>query len=1102
MNSLLQQFFCIPSIRESILVAKEFENSDKKLTLSNNSSLFQLKCIFASLKAYEAKAYNPKDFCLNFENQALSITEQMDVDEFFNMIVDKLEPQLKDSKVDNPFTYEFGGTFSNDVICQGCPHKSERVEGFNCIILSVKDNIQEALKNYVTGELLEGDNAFYCEKCDKKVNAVKRACIKTLPRTLILVLKRFEFDYDTLQKFKLNNYCEISDELNMYPYLQEHFNQEENNNNKNNEGYLNEEKIASQININNINNNDKPKDFYLYDLSGAIIHTGTAENGHYYSIIKTNNENIKEEYNTSWLEFNDSNVKPYDYKEDFANEAFGGSETIVNKDNNKEIVEKTTSAYVLFYKRRIQETSELLKYQKIYENKYIEEIVTKANEYMTDLNKNYSALQCFNISQSLLDKVNEDNFKYWVSKNLFNEEFLKFSVGFILENNRDVFLNQSNTRNKNLDYFIYSNKHIFEGYSINNNANNDSNKDDRSSSDNSNVLLSVLSTRINSDSDSNINNYLSQLNNNTTQTINNSNDSICNKENSYFQFACLVNFNIVLRSKNFTYVPIFTDILKTLINHNENNAVFLLEEFSCVENLNEYLIDNPILEIRSLIIGLLNCSMIKYFETTVVPNILSNNSNDSFGCLRNNMFKNILCKMINSVICIINKYTFIDPKESKDLTHVHAILFKFSQLGNNYSECVLNSTNNTNFNSSVNRSNNNSFNSILHLYSKLYLVEIKYFDYLIDYHLLINPKYNYSKNDNCNLKIQELAKELNSISNTLDVLNTHKILSTKLMNKTDKLTNLEEGIEKKNQEKLQYSRHENYSYSTLLEVLLTVKLDKPSNNNSNKRNSSSTINTIASSNTTNTTNINTNNTNINTNTDIISNIQDNKLLLPFSLLKKLDITYNPFLHNLLLEAKTRTSEIQVTNFIIAISTNNIINTSLIIDTFKTLLNDLDFNELEIIMRIIKSFLMINDSLTNKRIKDFAIKYNDVIQDNTFYYRFTDYQIDFLIKNFSSKKLLFQNLEIFKPVFSRLLKWLKENPYPPQLTPSKNCQLYKKKASSFPNNLNQQVFNNFINRQQQINNDKQFRISELFKSKSIMLISLIIIFLYFCYDSFK
>jgi hypothetical protein len=47
---------------------------------------------------------------------------------------------------------------------------------------------------------------------------MKRVCIKELPRTLILHLKRFEFDLDFMKKVKVNDCCEFPTRLDMYPY--------------------------------------------------------------------------------------------------------------------------------------------------------------------------------------------------------------------------------------------------------------------------------------------------------------------------------------------------------------------------------------------------------------------------------------------------------------------------------------------------------------------------------------------------------------------------------------------------------------------------------------------------------------------------------------------------------------------------------------------------------------------------------------------------------------------------------------------------------------------------------------------------------------------
>lgn len=54
-----------------------------------------------------------------------------------------------------------------------------------------KNSLKQALTEFIKGEVLEGENAYFCEKCNKKIKAVKRVCVKSLPEVLILTLKRF-----------------------------------------------------------------------------------------------------------------------------------------------------------------------------------------------------------------------------------------------------------------------------------------------------------------------------------------------------------------------------------------------------------------------------------------------------------------------------------------------------------------------------------------------------------------------------------------------------------------------------------------------------------------------------------------------------------------------------------------------------------------------------------------------------------------------------------------------------------------------------------------------------------------------------------------------
>jgi len=74
---------------------------------------------------------------------------------------------------------------------------------------------------------MDGDNMVYCEKCEKKYPAIWRQCIKKLPKTLILVLKRFDMDYEIFQKKKVNDFCEFPIELNMEPYTKEGLNKKD-----------------------------------------------------------------------------------------------------------------------------------------------------------------------------------------------------------------------------------------------------------------------------------------------------------------------------------------------------------------------------------------------------------------------------------------------------------------------------------------------------------------------------------------------------------------------------------------------------------------------------------------------------------------------------------------------------------------------------------------------------------------------------------------------------------------------------------------------------------------------------------------------------------
>ena len=269
--------------------------------------------MFYYLSNIQKDCHSPKRFVLSikdFEGQPTNFAEQKDVFEFFSLFMDQIEERVHKSPDEKFVKFHFGGLFCNELICKGCPHHYEREEPYLAINLNIKNkkNIKDSLDSFIHGEVLEGENAYLCETCNLKVKTVKKVSIKKLPNYLILVLKRFEYDFDRGMKIKMNDYCEFPMELNMEPYTLKYLKKQEKS--KKNVP----EQFSNCAFINEIEHNQN-----IFSLKGAIIHIGTADAGHYYSIIKDHQNN-----GDVWYEFNDSKVRPFNIK-DLPNVAFGSS---------------------------------------------------------------------------------------------------------------------------------------------------------------------------------------------------------------------------------------------------------------------------------------------------------------------------------------------------------------------------------------------------------------------------------------------------------------------------------------------------------------------------------------------------------------------------------------------------------------------------------------------------------------------------------------------------------------------------------------------------------------------------------------------------------
>jgi ubiquitin carboxyl-terminal hydrolase 34 len=100
---------------------------------------------------------------------------------------------------------------------------SSRSDEFFAIPCTVKHkhNVQESLLSFVEEETLDGDNKYQCDDCKCKVAAIKRTRIESLPQTLILHLKRIEFDMEIFERTKINDHYVFPHDLSMYDYMLE-----------------------------------------------------------------------------------------------------------------------------------------------------------------------------------------------------------------------------------------------------------------------------------------------------------------------------------------------------------------------------------------------------------------------------------------------------------------------------------------------------------------------------------------------------------------------------------------------------------------------------------------------------------------------------------------------------------------------------------------------------------------------------------------------------------------------------------------------------------------------------------------------------------------
>eukprot|EP01125_Pyxidicula_operculata_P012461 TRINITY_DN408_c0_g1_i3.p1 TRINITY_DN408_c0_g1~~TRINITY_DN408_c0_g1_i3.p1 ORF type:complete len:2874 (-),score=654.52 TRINITY_DN408_c0_g1_i3:17-8638(-) len=340
MNALLQQLYTISTLRKGILASPVPKEQPQK-----HEMLKQLQYLFSHLQESSQRYYDPKDFCVTYKDHngnPINTSQQQDTDEFMNYMFNELENSLKGSEYSQIFKKHFGVVLTNEIrsVDKDYPYFSETTEHFYRIPLEVmnKHSIEESLNQFTASNALDGDNAYYCDKYDKKINASRRDCIKSLSNHLIFNLKRFDYVHAVDHRAKVNDFFAFPRILNIKRWTQEGLREQEQAATPSTPSSPSPSSSSTTTTQNLTQQLSLPDSYYDYELVGILVHSGSADSGHYYSYINCKLNNSSKD---CWYEFNDATVRPF--SPDFIpEECFGGF--VDGRPKEK-------SAYMLFYRR-------------------------------------------------------------------------------------------------------------------------------------------------------------------------------------------------------------------------------------------------------------------------------------------------------------------------------------------------------------------------------------------------------------------------------------------------------------------------------------------------------------------------------------------------------------------------------------------------------------------------------------------------------------------------------------------------------------------------------------------------------------------------------
>uniref|UniRef100_H2XR85 Ubiquitin carboxyl-terminal hydrolase 47 n=1 Tax=Ciona intestinalis TaxID=7719 RepID=H2XR85_CIOIN len=369
LNSLIQTLYMTPEFRNA-MYKWECHNQDD----TTSSIPYQLQHLFLLLQTSNKESVETTGLTRSFGWDSSEAWQQHDIQELCRVMFDALENTFQGTDQADLIKRLYEGTMKDYVQCCECHHESARNDTFLDVPITIRPfgattsykSVIEGLNAFVEPETLDESNQYYCEKCDKKCDAKKGLKFTKFPYLLTLQLKRFDFDYSTMHRIKLNDCMQFPQILNLNSFTEDtskdttssSTDDDPVNTGCSNGVGMNEqssEEEASSVDEgidfeSQLSHRKIKKDFiqegpYVYELFSIMIHSGSAAGGHYYAYIKSFENN-------RWHSFNDqivSSITNLDIEKTFGGVSYPRTSSSYYSTFSSN--SSSTNAYMLMYRQ-------------------------------------------------------------------------------------------------------------------------------------------------------------------------------------------------------------------------------------------------------------------------------------------------------------------------------------------------------------------------------------------------------------------------------------------------------------------------------------------------------------------------------------------------------------------------------------------------------------------------------------------------------------------------------------------------------------------------------------------------------------------------------